>query len=305
MKPLPGGAEYEISADGYVAAVSQVGASLRVLRHGRRDLVASNPAEVIRPVYRGAVLAPWPNRIADGRYELDGVTHQVPVNEVDRMNALHGLVAWAPWQLVEHVQHQVVLAYRLHPLDGYPFMLDLQVAYRLGRHGLEWEISCVNVGDDPAPYGCALHPYLVAGAGRVDDWTLSLPAEEYLTVSPDRLLPVGLEPVADTAFDFRTPRPVGAMLLDHAFTRLVRDENGQATVTVTDASGAGVAMRCDEAWPWVQIHTADRPEPTLNRCGLAVEPMTCPPDAFNSGHDLVTLQPGDEHRARWHISALP
>jgi aldose 1-epimerase len=305
MKPLPGGAEYEISADGYVAAVSQVGASLRVLRHGRRDLVASNPAEVVRPVYRGAVLAPWPNRIADGRYELDGVTHQVPVNEVDRMNALHGLVAWAPWQVVEHVQHQVVLAYRLHPLDGYPFMLDLQVAYRLGRHGLEWEISCVNVGDDPAPYGCALHPYLVAGAGRVDDWTLSLPAEEYLTVSPDRLLPVGLEPVADTAFDFRTPRPIGTTLLDHAFTRLVRDENGQATVTVTDASGGGVAMRCDDAWPWVQIHTADRLEPELNRCGLAVEPMTCPPDAFNSGHDLVTLQPGDEHRARWHISALP
>ncbi|HWL99365.1 MAG TPA: aldose 1-epimerase family protein [Nocardioidaceae bacterium] len=305
MKPLPGGAEYEISADGYVAAVSQVGASLRVLRHGRRDLVASNPADVVRPVYRGAVLAPWPNRIADGRYELDGLTHQVPVNEVDRMNALHGLVAWAPWQLVEHVQHQVVLAYRLHPLDGYPFMLDLQVAYRLGRHGLEWEIACVNVGDDPAPYGCALHPYLVAGPGRVDDWTLSLPAEQYLTVSPDRLLPVDLEPVADTAFDFRTARPIGTSLLDHAFTRLVRDENGQATVTVADASGAGVAMRWDEAWPWVQIHTADRPEPELNRCGLAVEPMTCPPDAFNSGHDLVTLQPGDEHRARWHLWALP
>lgn len=305
MKPLPGGAEYEISADGYVAAVSQVGASLRVLRHGRRDLVASNPAEVVRPVYRGAVLAPWPNRIADGRYELDGVTHQVPVNEVDRMNALHGLVAWAPWQLVEHVQHQVVLAYRIHPLDGYPFMLDLQVAYRLGRHGLEWEIACVNVGDAPAPYGCALHPYLVAGAGRVDDWTLSLPAEQYLTVSPDRLLPAGLEPVADTAFDFRAARPIGTSLLDHAFTRLVRDENGQATVTVTDASGAGVAMRWDEAWPWVQIHTADRPEQELNRCGLAVEPMTCPPDAFNSGHDLVTLQPGDEHRARWHLGALP
>jgi len=305
MKPLPGGAQYEISADGYVAVVSEVGASLRVLRHGRRDLVASNPAEVVRPVYRGAVLAPWPNRIADGRYELDGVTHQVPVNEVDRMNALHGLVAWAPWQLVEHVQHQVVLAYRIHPLDGYPFMLDLQVAYRLGRHGLEWEIACVNVGDDPAPYGCALHPYLVAGAGRVDDWTLSLPAEQYLTVSPDRLLPVGLEPVDDTAFDFRTARPIDTSLLDHAFTRLVRDENGQATVRVTDASGAGVAMRWDEAWPWVQIHTADRPEPELNRCGLAVEPMTCPPDAFNSGHDLVTLQPGDEHRARWHLWALP
>jgi aldose 1-epimerase len=304
MKPLPGGAEYEISADGYVAVVSEVGATLRVLRHGRRDLVASHPAEVVRPVYRGAVLAPWPNRIADGRFEFDGVTHQVPVNEVDRMNALHGLVAWAPWQLVEHAQHQVVLAYRLHPLDGYPFMLDLQVAYRVGRHGLEWEIACVNVGDGPAPYGCALHPYLLAGEGHVDDWTLTLPAEQYLTVSADRLLPAGVEPVAGTGFDFRAPRPIGTAFLDHAFTGLVRDENGNATVSLTDASGAGVAMRWDEAWPWVQVHTADRPEPELNRSGLAVEPMTCPPDAFSSGVDLVRLQPGDEHRARWHIWAL-
>jgi aldose 1-epimerase len=304
MKRLPGGAEYEISADGYVAVVSEVGASLRVLRYGRRDLVASYPADVVRPVYRGAVLAPWPNRVADGRYEFDGVTHQVPVNEVDRMNALHGLVAWVPWQLVEHAQHQVVLAYRLHPLDGYPFMLDLQVAYRVGRHGLEWEIACVNVGDVPAPYGCALHPYLVAGPGKVDDWTLTLPAEQYLTVSADRLLPASLEPVAGTGFDFREPRPIGAAFLDHAFTGLVRDENRHATVRLTDSSGAGVAMRWDEAWPWVQVHTADRPEPGLNRSGLAVEPMTCPPDAFNSGVDLVRLQPGAEHRARWHAWAL-
>jgi aldose 1-epimerase len=304
MKPLPGGAEYEISADGYVAVVCEVGASLRVLRHGHRDLVASYPAEDVRPVYRGAVLAPWPNRVADGRFEFDGVTHQVPVNEVDRMNALHGLVAWVPWQLVEHVQHQVVLAYRLHPLEGYPFMLDLQVAYRVGRHGLEWEIACVNVGDDPAPYGCALHPYLVAGEGHVDDWTLTLPAEQYLTVSADRLLPAGVEPVAGTGFDFRGSRPIGTAFLDHAFTGLVRDENDHATVTLTDAAGAGVAMRWDAALPWVQVHTADRPEPELNRSGLAVEPMTCPPDAFNSGVDLVRLQPGDEHRARWHIWAL-
>jgi aldose 1-epimerase len=304
MKRLPGGAEYEISADGYVAVVSEVGASLRVLRYGRRDLVASYPADVVRPVYRGAVLAPWPNRVADGRYEFDGVTHQVPVNEVDRMNALHGLVAWVPWQLVEHAQHQVVLAYRLHPLDGYPFMLDLQVAYRVGRHGLEWEIACVNVGDVPAPYGCALHPYLVAGPGKVDDWTLTLPAEQYLTVSADRLLPASLEPVAGTGFDFREPRPIGAAFLDHAFTGLVRDENRHATVRLTDSSGAGVALRWDEAWPWVQVHTADRPESGLNRSGLAVEPMTCPPDAFNSGVDLVRLQPGAEHRARWHAWAL-
>jgi aldose 1-epimerase len=54
----------------------------------------------------------------------------------------------------------------------------------------------------------------------------------------------------------------------------------------------------------VQVHTGDRPEPADHRRGLAVEPMTCPPDAFTSGVDLVHLGPGESHEASWSIAAI-
>lgn len=300
----PHGEQWPLAAAGYTATITEVGATLRELSYDGRPLVAGFGADQIRPVYRGAVLAPWPNRIADGTYEFDGVRHQLALTEPARSNALHGLVAWVPWNLVDHSPHRVVLGHRLFPQDGYPFRLDLRVAYELSDAGLTVELEATNVGDAAAPYGCAPHPYLVAGPGRVDDWTLELPAAEYLEVTPDRLLPVKVSSVEGTPFDFRTPRTIGTTFIDHAFTRIAFEADGKAHARLRCGDGTGVEMTWDETCPWVQVHTADRPEPDLHRSGLAVEPMTCPPDAFNSGTDLVVLQPGEHHTARWVIAAL-
>ncbi|GAB3401040.1 aldose 1-epimerase family protein [Flindersiella endophytica] len=300
----PSGQQYPIGGDGYRAVITEVGATLRTLTHGERDLVVGFAADEIRPAYRGAVLAPWPNRIADGSYDFDGQRLQVPVNEIARNNALHGLVVWSSWTCARHEPAAVELTYRLHPQDGYPFLLDLSATYSVGADGLRCEFTAVNSGDANAPYGFAPHPYVVAGAGRVDDWTLDLPAERYLDVTPDRLLPKGLEDVAGTPFDFREPRAIGDTFIDHAFTGFASDANGGTRARLTTADGSGVEVRWSAACPWAQIHTADRAEPELSRIGLAVEPMTCPPDAFNSGVDLVVLAPGEQHTAAWTIAAV-
>ncbi|MQA26629.1 MAG: galactose mutarotase [Micromonosporaceae bacterium] len=303
-RPAATGEQHEISGHGYRAVVTEVGAALRVLRHDDRDLVAPHSADAVRPVHRGDVLAPWPNRIADGRYRFGGATYQLPVNEVDRSNALHGLVFWEAWRLVERTPTSVVLGHRLFPRVGYPFTLDLEVSYSLAEAGLTWQVSAVNVGVGPAPYGCAPHPYLIGGQGKVDDWSLELPAEDYLAVTPDRLLPVDVRPVAGSELDFRQLRPIGGAEIDHAFTGLRWDKAGRVAARVLGADGRGVAVRWDRGCRWVQVHTADRPEAELHRSGLALEPMTCPPDAFNSGTDLVVLAPGDTHRASWTVSAI-
>ena len=298
------GEQYAIAAAGYTAVVTEVGATLRTLAYDGRPLTAGFSADEIRPVYRGAVLAPWPNRVADGAYEFAGARHQLPLNEPGRRNALHGLAAWVSWTAVETGPARVVLGYRLFPQDGYPFRLDLTMAYELDEDGLHCRLAAVNAGDVAAPYGCAPHPYLVAGAGHVDDWTLELPAGEYLEVTPDRLLPVGLTSVAGTPYDFRAARPIGDTFLDHAFSALTPDSGGRTRARVLTGDGGGVELSWDNACRWVQVHTADRPEPALSRSSLAVEPMTCPPDAFNSGTDLVVLEPGDRHEAGWTISAV-
>ena len=169
-----------------------------------------------------------------------------------------------------------------------------------GDGGLHARITAVNTGPTSAPYGCAPHPYLVGGPGRVDDWTLELPAERVLEVDPERLVPSGLTGVAGSPFDFRTPLRIGGRFVDNAYTGL---SAGVARLTAAD--GSGVELPWDPAVaPWVQVHTGDRPEPEADRVGLAVEPMTCPPDAFNSGTDLIVLQPGATTSASWRIAAV-
>jgi aldose 1-epimerase len=180
------------------------------------------------------------------------------------------------------------------------------VRYELTDDGLLQRVRASNIGSDPAPWGTGPHPYLVAGEGRVDDWTLELPASKVLEVTADRLLPVGVADVAahDTgAFDFREERQIHDVFIDHAFTSLLAVD-GTVTVRVHAKSGDGVEMSWHESLPWVQIHTADQPDPARHRLGLAVEPMTCPPDAFNSEVDLIVLAPGESSSAEWTIRAV-
>ncbi|NHC15251.1 aldose 1-epimerase family protein [Motilibacter deserti] len=299
---IPSGEQVRLSAAGYTAVVTQVGAGLRSLRADDRPLVREYAEDVLTPVSSGVVLAPWPNRIRDGAYSFAGSGHLVPINEHDRGNALHGLVAWSAWDVVERSDDRAVLRTRVWPSPAYPTILDLEATYALGPDGLEWSLRAVNAGDVAAPYGASIHPYVVPGApGRVDEWTLRLPAASYLEVDPDRLLPREVLPVVGTEFDFRSGRTIESTFVDHAFTDVQFAEDGYARVQVLGRDGSGVEVVWDATSPWVQVHTADRPEPELDRTGLAVEPMTCPPDAFNSGTDVVTLQPGDEHSVTWRI----
>lgn len=136
---------------------------------------------------------------------------------------------------------------------------------------------------------------------------LTLPASQVLTVTADRLLPLSIADVgtqAGGAFDFRAPRVIGSTFIDHAFTTLARDPDGMTEVRVVAPSGTGVAMRWDDSCPWVQVHTADQLDPVTDRIGLAVEPMTCPPDAYNSGTHLIVIDPGQNAHASWTITAL-
>jgi len=300
-----GGTDLALRHDAYTADLTTIGAGLRTLRHDGRDLVVPYAADEVRPAYRGALLAPWPNRVADGRYTFEGSVHELCVNELERRTALHGLVAWERFDVAEQTAATVTLLHRLVPRTGYPFELELTVRYALGEGGLTTTVSTRNLGSGRAPYGVAPHPYLRAGAGRVDDWVLEVPAARVLQVTPERLLPTGATGVEAAGLDFRTPRRISTARADHAFTGLVADDGGLARVGVRADDGGGVECTWDPVvLPWVQVHTADLADPVLSRIGLAVEPMTCPPDAFNSHTDLVVLEPGATHSAWWAISAV-
>jgi aldose 1-epimerase len=293
------GTRVPLRSGGYAAEIATVGATLRSLTVDGRDLVVPFAEDEVRPLYRGVVLVPWPNRVVDGRYTFDGSMQQLPLTEPDRGHALHGLVCWSDFRVVARSTAAVTLETEVVAQTGYPHPLRVEVEYLLTDDGLETRITTTNVGDSRAPYGASAHPYLVAGPGRVDDWTLELAADEVLEVDPERLIPQGLAPVADGPFDFATARRIGDRFIDHAFTGLRAHR-----ARVVAADGHGTELRWDAVAPWVQVHTGDRPEPEYHRAGLAVEPMTCPPDAFNSGTDLIVLEPGESHSLTWTISAV-
>lgn len=304
------GDQYELSAHGYVAEIASVGATLRSLRYEGRDLILPFDADEVRPAMRGALLAPWPNRTADGRYTFAGVAHQLVRNEVETANAAHGLVAWLDFACVGRSAERVVLAATIEPQPGYPWRVRLEVIFSLDHDGLVQQVVATNESPDAAPFGVGGHPYLVAGApstSAIDDGVLDLPAAEVLLVSADRLLPTGTARVDahdGGCFDFREPRRLGATIVNHAFTSLRRDAGGQARVRLTDADGRGTEISWDERCPWVQLYTADAPGSDGHRCGLAVEPMTCPPDALNSQRDLLVIESGGSASAGWRIRSF-
>jgi aldose 1-epimerase len=191
------------------------------------------------------------------------------------------------------------MATTLFPKTGYPFLLDVEVEYRLTADGLVVISTATNAGDRACPYGCGQHPYLSPGQGLLDDCDLELAAETRIATDEVRQLPVSTESVAGTPFDFRTRRRIGPLVVDFAFTDLARDPEGRAWVRLWGADGRCAELWVDEGYPYVELYTGDTLAPERRRRGLGAEPMSCPPNAFRSGESVVRLEPGASVTARW------
>jgi aldose 1-epimerase len=298
----PSGEQTEIALGDQRAVVVEVGGGLRRYSVADRELLDGYAIDEMSSSGRGQMLMPWPNRLEDGSYEFEGRRHQLPLDQPDERNAIHGLVRWAAWAVGERERDRVVMEHLLHPRPGYPFSLALEVEYRLSTQGLAVRTTATNVGPDPCPYGCGAHPYLTAGTSTVDSAILSAPGRTVLR-SNERGIPIDAGSVEGTNFDLRRPRPIGATKLDHAFTDLDRDDDGLAWVELRDSSGRGLSLWVDETYPYLMLFTGD-PLADVARRSLAVEPMTCPPNALRTGKDLVRLEPGESFTGIWGIAPL-
>jgi len=294
-----------LGAGDYAAAIDTRGGGLHSFsNHGAPLVVPATTTE--RPgAWAGMILAPWPNRLAGGRYEFAGESLQVPVNELHRDNALHGLVWSLDWEVVDATPSTAQLSVTHHPSPGYPWRLELEAFYLLDAGGLTLRVRAINRSDRAAPFGCGFHPYVLAPGGNLDESELSFGAVEQLDVTPDRLLPRGMSTVAGGPFDFAEPRRVGSTSFDTAFTALARDRTGRASLALRNPDGHA-SMRCwwDESFRWVQLYTPAPERPGMPRASIAVEPMTCSADAFNSGVDLIRFEPGEAWSGTLGMSAV-
>lgn len=299
--PYPSGHQFPISQGDHRATIVEVGGGVREYSVGGRDVLESYPVESMCDGAHGAVLIPWPNRLADGRYRFDGVDHQVALTEPEKHNAIHGFLRWRSWDAIEHSADRVVMSTVLYPKSGYPFHLMVSVEYLLDDSGLTVATTATNLGTTVLPYGSGQHPYLSPGAGRIDACLLHLDAATRIVTDNERQLPTGDEPVGGSRFDFTTPRRLGELELDYPFTDLTRDDDGRAWVTLTGADGDRVELWVDETYPILELYSGDTLAPARRRLGLGAEPMTCPPNALQSGAGLLRIEPGASVTTTWGV----
>jgi len=295
----PTGEQYEIISGTRRAVVTEVGATLRSFSVDGRDVVRGFGVEDQISGGRGQNLIPWPNRIRDGRYVFNGATQQLALTEPARHNASHGLARYVPWVLVDKQPDAVTNRVRIYPQQGWPGVLEATITHRVSDNGLTVTVNATNIGAAEVPFGYGAHPYLTVGESTVDDVAITVPAESYLEVD-DRLLPIKISPVAGTAYDLRDGPVLGSVNLDTALTDLARDADGRWRVKLV------LGNRYTEVWGdatmhWIQVFSGG---PSRNS-SIAVEPMTCGPDAFNAGptHDgMRVLTPGQIFVGEWGIS---
>jgi aldose 1-epimerase len=295
------GTQWTIEADGHRAVLAEIGGVLRTYAAGDREIVDGFAEDELSPACAGQILAPWPNRIRDGQYTFEGQHLQLALTEPARHNAIHGLANWSRWRAVEESPGAVTLEFDLPAQQGYPWSLALRTRWTVGSGGLRCDQEVTNTSDSDAPWGYSVHPYLQLSGVAVDDTLLKVPGRTRI-LADSRLLPIGAVKVAGTEYDYTEPRRVGDAVLDTTFGDIDTDADGRSSVTIAAPDGsAQVEVWGDENFKWWQVFSGDTLHGERHRRSFAIEPMTCPPDAFRSGRDLIVLQPGQTWSASWGI----
>ncbi len=299
----PSGEQIEIRAGDYRAVAVTVGGGLRELSYGGRALLDGYSVDAIADGGRGQALAPWPNRLRDGRWTLEGEELQLPVSEPGQGNAIHGLVRWVNWAVEARDDRRVVLGYRLAAQPGYPFTVHFTAEYAVdGDSGLTATLTARTLGSRAAHVALGIHPYLRAGTEFVDECSLHIPARTFL-VTDDRGIPIATKPVDGTAYDFRDPHTIGDTVVDTCYTDLLPSDDGRTTVRLAAPDGTATELWTEDPAAWIQVYTGDTLEHSRRRQGLAVEPMTAPGNALATGEGVAVVEPGDSLAMVWGVSA--
>lgn len=292
--------EVRLVADDAALAVDLRGGGLRELTVGSWHVLDGYPAGTVPRGRRGGVLLPWPNRLREGRWTWRDRTYQLDVASPESPTANHGLVSWQSFSVLHQHHDAATVGAVVEPRPGYPFRLAAALDYTLAPDRLSVTVRVRNVGADDAPLGAGMHPYLSVGAdddGGIGAAELHLPARTALRV--DGGLPTGgREP-----FDGALGR-IGHRALDVPLTDLDRDAEGWARTTLAGHAGR-VELAVDRSWPWLQAYTGDTLPEGERRRSIAVEPMTCPPNALADGVDLVVLAPGGQWSGTWTLAWTP
>ena len=287
-----------ITGFGYTAQICRRGGGLQGLWLNGQPVTTAYLDFDDRIGAEGDILAPFPGRINKGQYHFDGQNYQLAINERSGQHAIHGFVRTLLWDVVSQTETDVTVGVTTSPVDGYPFIVRLQVCYWLSESGLSVTATATNLSDQRVPFGIGYHSYFVTGDDYVDTCTLTVPFDSVLEF--DALIPTGtILDVAEAGVDFRIPRTIGAQVIDNCFV----SPQGQMPTVVLSGATLEVNVWMDAAaYPNCVLFTGDTLVDGRKRRALAIEPMSCTSDGFNhSEWGLTCLNPGESWSGAWGV----
>lgn len=281
------------------AVIAPLAAALRSYTRNGIDLVEPS-FDPVAPVGSGMTLAPWPNRIAAAQWLLEGELQQLDITEVARGHAIHGLLRNTGYAVELLSASEARLTAWIYPQHGYPFQLRHQVSYQLeDDESLRVTQSLLNVSDRLAPVALGAHPYLRLGQLPTEELSLTVPASVSL-LTDDRLIPIAALEVRES-FDLRAGRLLAELEMDRAYAGLEFAEDGFVRHTLSAADGRSVSLRHNETCQFVHVFVTSA-FPGRKRA-VAIEPMSAPADAFNSGQGLHWIAANQEFSIEWGIES--
>ncbi len=282
------------------AEIGSLAAVLRSLSVGGVQLTEPIGTDVVAPMGCGMVLAPWPNRVRDAVWELDGEPQQLDITEPKLGNASHGLLRNTGYRLIAQTPSSVTLGALIAPQHGWPFLLDTSVSYEVQPDGLTVTHAVTNLSGRAAPWAVGAHPYFRVGDVASEDLTVTLTGASRLELD-DRLNPVGVHPV-DGSYDLRRGVAARGLALNTAYGELANREGRADVAWLTAPDGSCTTLWADAEFGWIQAYSpSDFPRDGGPGFAIALEPMTAPPNALNSGIDLITLPEGASWQAGWGV----
>jgi len=308
--PAPlSGRQFVLEHAGARAEVGSLAAVLRWLTVDGIHLTEPVGPDVIAPMGCGIVLAPWPNRVRDGLWQVDGQPQQLDITEPPRGNAIHGLLRNTAYRLLEQTASSVTLGALIVPQHGWPFLLDTSVRYQLEPDGLTVTHAVQNLSSRRAPWAVGAHPYFRVGEVPVEQLTVTLTAE--VRIQLDERSNAGAIHAVDAVGvggpgDLRGGRPLAGLTLDSPYGNLANRDGRADIAWLTAPGGATTTLWADPAFGWIQAYTPPEfPRPVGPGLAVALEPMTAPPDALNSGTDLIQLEPDASWSGSWGVRYNP
>jgi len=251
--------------------------------------------------FKGSNLFPFPNRIADGKYNFNNQVYQLTLNFPQENNAIHGLLFDEEFKIVDKQDgatgSMLILEYEAKEAKGYPFRYYFKTLYRLRENnGFECEIQVTNLMDHPIPVAHGWHPYFKLGESQINDLQLQFQAKNILKVDK-RNIPTG-ESISYNKFNKLTT--ILDINLDNCF-RLSEENERAETIIMNKSSDFGYKIWQETGsykYNYLQIYTPP------HRKSIAIEPMTCIPDAFNNKEGLIILSPSESFSVIWGITKI-